>query len=310
MSNNADKSKMTMRFERISPAKAEAYLAANIDVNRGLYDAAIDQMADDMRSGEWKTTHEGIAFDWDGALIDGQNRLHAIVRAGVTVELAVWRNCDPKTFDVINMGRVRSSNDLFTIAFKRKFKKAPVNASYITSVATGMITGLKSGHQRKTDSASHALKHHNIIAQFLKALHGSPLFSTNLCAAFVNAALYYGFDPIIGLANRFRSEEWLVGGDPMKALHQGLLKASLRSRDNRAKRLTKAGKYGYGVAAIRAALSKTQVVRIQGTTRDFGEAEEDRSYVFKNLGGASTVVAGAGTVVKSAKSREIAAVRK
>jgi hypothetical protein len=308
MSNDADRPKMTMRFERISPAKAEAYLAANIDVNRGLYDSAIDQMADDMRSGAWKTTHEGIAFDWDEALIDGQNRLHAIVRSGVTVELPVFRNCDPKTFDVINMGRVRSSNDLFTIAYKRRFKKAPVNASYITSVGTGMLSGLKSGHQRKTEASAHALKHHAIITQFLKALQGSPLFSTNFCAAFVNAALYYGTAPIVVLANRFRSEEWLVGGDQMKALHQGLLKASLRSRDNRAKRLTRGAKYGYCVAAIRAAMSKTQVTRIQGTTRDFGEAEEDRSYVFRNrVGSASVVVAGAGSVVKN---REVTSARK
>jgi hypothetical protein len=280
--SDSEKPKMTMRIERITPAKAEEYLAANIDVNRGLYNAAISQMADDMRATRWKTTHEGIAFDWDGNLIDGQNRLHAIMVAGVSIDLPVFRNCDPKTFDVINMGRVRSSNDLFTIAFKRRFKKAPVNSNYITSVATGMISGLKSVHHPKTEASSHALKHHAVITQFLKVLQGSPLFSTNLCAAFVNAALYYGLDPVIAMAHRFRNEEWLTGGDQMKALHQGLLKTTLRSRDNRAKRLTRAAKYGYCVAAIRAAIGNAPLSRVQGTTRDFGEADEDRSYVFRS----------------------------
>src|SRR5438046_2404287 len=56
---------------------AEQWLAANT-ANRPLSRSTVRGFADAMRSGEWLVTHQGVAFDTDGVLVDGQHRLAAI----------------------------------------------------------------------------------------------------------------------------------------------------------------------------------------------------------------------------------------
>ena len=41
----------------------------------------VERLTDTLRDGEFRTTHQGIAFDERGQLVDGQNRLSAIVEA-------------------------------------------------------------------------------------------------------------------------------------------------------------------------------------------------------------------------------------
>lgn len=50
---------------------------------------AIDRYASDMRAGKWLVTHQGIAFDDKQHLLDGQNRLWAVVKSGATVQMLV-----------------------------------------------------------------------------------------------------------------------------------------------------------------------------------------------------------------------------
>lgn len=64
-----------------------------------------------LRQGEFALTHQGLAFDLNGALIDGQHRLHAIVEAGVTTEMAVALNLPPQRFKVIDRGAGRNPTD-------------------------------------------------------------------------------------------------------------------------------------------------------------------------------------------------------
>lgn len=55
-----------------------------------------------MRRGDWLVTHQGIAFDTRGVLVDGQHRLGAVVEADVTVKIAVFTDVEPDTFDVLD----------------------------------------------------------------------------------------------------------------------------------------------------------------------------------------------------------------
>ena len=72
------------QVEMISPKLAQQMLAANTQ-NRPLRDAATDLMAKDMAEGRWHLNGESIIFSSDGVLTDGQHRLTAVVRSGVTV---------------------------------------------------------------------------------------------------------------------------------------------------------------------------------------------------------------------------------
>jgi hypothetical protein len=72
----------------------------------------------DMAKGNWLVTHQGIAFDTDWRLIDGQHRLQGIVRSGKTITLLVVWGLKVKiegkkvtTMDAVDRGLGRSVAD-------------------------------------------------------------------------------------------------------------------------------------------------------------------------------------------------------
>ena len=72
--------------------------------------------ANDMVNGNWKLSPQGIAFDESGTLFDGQHRLRAVVRAGLSVPMLVLRGFPVeqgkmKTMDVVDCGVLRSLPD-------------------------------------------------------------------------------------------------------------------------------------------------------------------------------------------------------
>ena len=102
--------KPTITVEEIGPELAAHYLSKNM-TNRPKSRVRIAEMARDMIEGDWLVTHAGIAFDWDDELIDGQNRLEAIIKSDTTQLMAVARGLDPDARHVIDTGRPRSASD-------------------------------------------------------------------------------------------------------------------------------------------------------------------------------------------------------
>lgn len=97
----------------VTPAMAKSWLDnRNLERNRRYSKAIENKYAAEMRAGLWKTTHQGIAFDWDGFLLDGQHRLGAIVKVNKPINLDVRVGCDPDTFDVLDVGHKRVANQL------------------------------------------------------------------------------------------------------------------------------------------------------------------------------------------------------
>lgn len=95
----------------ITPEVAASILEKSNTKNRrmrGWWAAAI---AAAIRRGEWIVTHQGIAFDSDGNLIDGQHRLKAVVMAGIAVKMFVFTGLCPKSFMAIDVGVKRSTSD-------------------------------------------------------------------------------------------------------------------------------------------------------------------------------------------------------
>ena len=78
-------------MEMITPELASEYLAKNTNNYRVMSNQKVDIYAKDMKNGNWQENGEGIAFCEDGTLKDGQHRLQAIVRSGVTIPMLVVR---------------------------------------------------------------------------------------------------------------------------------------------------------------------------------------------------------------------------
>jgi hypothetical protein len=99
---------------RITPALAAEWLRANT-MNRNLRSAIVTRLARDMESGHWVMNGAAIRFDHTGRNVDGQHRLHAIVRSGVTIEsLVVWGLPD-EAHPTIDTGSSRSWADVLAM---------------------------------------------------------------------------------------------------------------------------------------------------------------------------------------------------
>ena len=75
-------------FCDVTPELAAEWLKHNRR-NRKVKDTTVEAYAMDMRNGAWQTTHQGVAFDLAGNLIDGQHRLRGIVQARRPVLMVV-----------------------------------------------------------------------------------------------------------------------------------------------------------------------------------------------------------------------------
>ena len=105
---------MRSKVQTITPRRAAEWLEANT-ANRPVSRSVVRSFAEAMRRGEWVVTHQGIAFDVNGVLIDGQHRLAAIIEADQPVEVTVFTDVDEGTFDVLDTGKRRNAADVLAI---------------------------------------------------------------------------------------------------------------------------------------------------------------------------------------------------
>lgn len=98
-------SNATMTY--ITVDMARGFLETNAR-NRTLTTARVNEYAELMRLGMFMTTHQGIAFDKNGSLIDGQHRLAAIVSSGLPQLMYVFTGLEPECKLAIDSGKVRT----------------------------------------------------------------------------------------------------------------------------------------------------------------------------------------------------------
>lgn len=85
--------RVTVAIERITPRVAEQMLERNTH-NRSPKREPIKKALTD---GQWVLNGATIVFDYNGVLMDGQNRLIACVKSGIPFDTVVVRGVDPKS---------------------------------------------------------------------------------------------------------------------------------------------------------------------------------------------------------------------
>lgn len=81
---------------KVTPAMARKWLENN-GSNRRLRETFVVYIMDEIKQGKWMLTHQGIALSTNGKILDGQHRLTAIARLGVTLEMWVATDCEWET---------------------------------------------------------------------------------------------------------------------------------------------------------------------------------------------------------------------
>jgi len=105
---------MKTYIELITPKKAKELLST-IKTNRPVSNGRVNHYSSIMKRGEWRTTHQGIAIDKNGCLIDGQHRLNAIVKANVSVTMSITEGLSTDTFKYMDVGYTRTAGNVFHI---------------------------------------------------------------------------------------------------------------------------------------------------------------------------------------------------
>ena len=106
---------MEFKIETITPQIAARYLSHNVQHNRNLRRDYVEMLARDMAKGAFRCTHQGIAFDDEGNLIDGQHRLNAVLLANTPVRMLVTRGLSTDVVNSIDKGSQRSLHDTMMI---------------------------------------------------------------------------------------------------------------------------------------------------------------------------------------------------
>ena len=104
---------MQAEVVEITPDIAEEWLKKNTH-NRNVKRELVQKYADAIRRGEWRMTGEAIKFN-SSRLLDGQNRLLAVIEAGRPITSLVVHGLDESAQEAMDTGARRTLADVFQL---------------------------------------------------------------------------------------------------------------------------------------------------------------------------------------------------
>jgi len=100
----------------ITPETALKLLENNV-MNRPLSEKHVNNIAAALLRGEWILNGDAIRLSKCGKLLDGQHRLNAVVRSGVSIDTIIIDGLDVSSFHTIDVGRKnRGAADVLAIS--------------------------------------------------------------------------------------------------------------------------------------------------------------------------------------------------
>jgi hypothetical protein len=176
----------------ITPEQATKWLENQNTHNRKLIQATVDKYAQDMREGRWLLTHQGIAFDEKGNLVDGQHRLWAIVLSGKTIPMRIFSNVPSEAMKCIDIGSRRSSLDVIRLS---------QNAEHFCSGHLAIVRAMYNSRMKRSHSVpvsvemKRLMQHEAAIDFAIKHIYSSnvPRIRTALLGSLI-ARAYYSAD--------------------------------------------------------------------------------------------------------------------
>lgn len=116
---------MKVEIKTIWPVEAKKILETKNKNNRNISNIFVKKLANDISNDAFLVTHQGIAFDTNGILIDGQHRLAACVMANKPITLLVTSdiptvqkigNGSINTFEILDSGKNRTVSQMLALS--------------------------------------------------------------------------------------------------------------------------------------------------------------------------------------------------
>jgi hypothetical protein len=119
-------------------------IAAGKFRQRPLNPNTVRQYAVDMKAGNWALTGQGISFDTEGNLLDGQHRVAAVIAAGISVQMLVmWdleqENDGVKTINLFDIGKKRNVSQQLKINGMSYYSEISSGSRALLTLARGNV---------------------------------------------------------------------------------------------------------------------------------------------------------------------------
>lgn len=236
------KTKVTAAMEVITPETAKSWLAITEDaVKRGIFKNRnmkrhfIEVLTREIANGRWDAENgETIKLSKEGIVIDGQNRLAAIIASGVEVRAMVVRGVAFEAFKTIDVGTPRRVADALhsagesntvqlasgTRALWGLLREGSLESGAVPRfkgrVASGEIVALVEKHRERLKRAT------NIFSSFAQNNPATLPASVGIVAAFLFGLV--DEDKAEGFFATLKSGFGLKGNDPIWRLREYVLR--------------------------------------------------------------------------------------
>ncbi|MEQ1747803.1 MAG: hypothetical protein ABL974_00160 [Prosthecobacter sp.] len=173
---------------QLTPAIAQRLIERNIH-NRKISEKVVQKYVAEIKAGEWRLTPQGIGFDDEGHLVDGQHRLHAIARANQTVPMLITAGLPRASQEKVDRQRRRTLFDALYLA-GHAFQRQEVE---IASCLTRRVVRSESGAVPSDFLVKQTLECHlEHIRAVILALRGANKNVRGISqASFLSAAVLY-----------------------------------------------------------------------------------------------------------------------
>lgn len=213
--------------EDVGPELAEKWLKRNIR-NRTMKTSKIDAMAQDMQQGNFRFNGASICFSDEGVLLDGQNRLAAIVKSGRTYPFIIVRGLVSNAQDTMDTGSSRSYSDVLKIRGYPHYVGVASSVRTINAYESGSTT-LRRRIVSNTSLDATLAKHPEIVEQAPAANYvATKVPGVGVGPIGLAMSLFSRVDEedCTAFFERLASGAGLDTGDPILALRTALQKAS------------------------------------------------------------------------------------
>ena len=133
----------------VTPSLARRLIALNAENNRVKQERLVERYARDMEAfnpvtgkRNWREkTGQVIQIATDGTVINGQHRLHAVVKSGQTIRFDLCFGVDPRDIVVVDAHKGRSTNDIIRVSGGRDLSGVGAIVRWVLAWERGQYTG-------------------------------------------------------------------------------------------------------------------------------------------------------------------------
>jgi hypothetical protein len=216
-----------MKFEKmksgktlVTPEMAKEWLTHNTH-NRVVSRAIVEKYARDMKAGRWYYTNQGIGFDVNGVMTDGQHRLLACIMADTPFECLVVWNLPVEAQKVIDAGNKRS------VPQQLAMFEDVTNATSKVAIANSLVAAIK-GYKKislSVDTAKEIIDLYDDEIEVVLADRGAAIkgLATTAAMAGMVIAAKVDLEEASEFKNKYYKGNNLSIGDPVMALRNFML---------------------------------------------------------------------------------------